>query len=225
MLDSTKKYWFNKDDDTWTQRRKKQRFVRNQRTGLSFEEDMFELCKSHQILFITLNIDERYRDDVGFRTMQGFRGTLFRRIKEALAYERYRRSIGRALKDDERTIFHDIHGLIWRQEAGDDGDGNHHLHIVAFISVSRRDHVTACDELGFAWQRITQWGDFHNGNRYAHSYKDKWGVAIGYVHRDDEEKRESLRKLIGLYMSKVTQAPADREEDDKLSGRRKFGAD
>ncbi len=73
-----------------------------------------------------------------------------------------------------------------------------------------------------AWQRITQWGDFHNGNRYAHSYRNKWGVAIGYVHRDDAEKRSALQKVIGLYMAKVSQTPIDRDEDDKLFGARVF---
>ncbi|MFM0025303.1 hypothetical protein PQR70_03350 [Paraburkholderia madseniana] len=222
MFDSTKKYWFDKSDDTYTQRRKKQRFTRSRIKNLKFEGDMFELRKSYQILFDTLNVNQRHRDDVGFRTMQKFRDTLFQRIKDAHAYEHYRRSIGRALKDHERTILHDIHGLIWRQECGEDG-GSHHIHIVAFVSVSRRDHVTACEELGMAWQRITQWGDFHNGNRYAHSYRNKWGVAIGYVHRDDEEKRSALQKLIGRYMAKVSQTPTDRDEDDKLFGARVFG--
>ncbi|MFL9993377.1 hypothetical protein PQR34_21700 [Paraburkholderia sediminicola] len=85
--------------------------------------------------------------------------------------------------------------------------------------------MTACEELGMAWQRITRWGDFDNANRYAHSYRNKWGVAIGYVHRDDEEKRSALLKVIGLYMAKVTQAPADSDEDDKLFGARKFSAE
>ncbi|MFM0620004.1 hypothetical protein PQR37_38775 [Paraburkholderia nemoris] len=222
MFDSSKKYWFDRNDDSHTRRRKKQRFVRNQRTGLEFEEDMFELCKSHQILFPTLNVNERFRDDVGFRTMQKFRGTLFQRIKDAHAYERYRRSIGRPLKDHERTILHDIHGLIWRQETGYDG-GCEHVHLVVFVSVSRRDHVRACEELGMAWNRITKWGSFDNANRYAHTYSKKWGVAIGYVHRNDEEKRGALHKLIGLYMSKVVQEPLDRDADDKLFGVRYFG--
>ncbi|MCA8008634.1 hypothetical protein [Burkholderia cenocepacia] len=224
MFDSTRKYWFNKDDGAYARRRKKQRFLRNQRAGLNFGEGMFELRKSSQILFITLNADERYRNDVGFRTMQRFRSTLFQRIRDAQAYERYRRSIGRALKDHEWNILHDIHGLIWRQEAGgENGDENHHIHLVVWVSVSRRDHVGACEELGLLWQRITQWGDFHNGNRYAHSYRNKWGIATGYIHRDDKEKREVLRKLIGLYMSKVTQTPVDSDEDDKLFGTRYFG--
>ncbi|CAK0405404.1 Uncharacterised protein [Burkholderia pseudomallei] len=72
------------------------------------------------------------------------------------------------------------------------------------------------------WERITKWGGFHNGNRYAHAYRNKWGVAVGYVHRDDDEKREALRKLIGLYMSKVTQTPIDCDENDKLFGVRRF---
>lgn len=222
MFDSTKKYWFDKNDDTYTQRRKKQRFTRSRIKGLNFKEEMFELRKSYQILFGTLNINERHREDVGFRTMQKFRDTLFQRIKDAHAYERYRKSIGRPLKDHERTILHDIHGLIWRQESGGSGDENQHIHLVVFVSVSRRDHVTACEELGLEWQRITQWGDFHNGNRYVHSYRRKWGVALGYVHRDDDEKREALRKVIGLYMAKVSQTPIDRDEDDKLFGARRF---
>lgn len=223
MFENTKKFWFDRSDDSYTQRRKKQRFARSRAKGLNFEEEMFELRKSYQILYITLNIKEQVRHDVGFRTMQKLRGTLFQRIKDAHAYERYRRNIGRPLKDRECTILHDIHGLIWRQESGGSGDENQHLHLVVFVSVSRRDHVTACEELGMAWQRITQWGDFHNGNRYTHSYRNKWGVAIGYVHRDDVEKRGALRKVIGLYMAKITQVPADCQEDDKLFGRRYFG--
>jgi hypothetical protein len=224
MIDSSKKYWFDKNDDSYTQKRKKQRFIRNQITGLNFADEMFELRKSHQILFPTLKIHERFRDDVTFITMQGYRDRLFQRIKDAHAYERKRRRIGKPLKDYERTILNDIHGLIWRQEYGEDG-GAHHIHIVAFVSVSRRDSVTACEDLGMAWVRVTNgWGGFHNGNRYVHSYRNKWGVAIGYVHRDDTEKRSALQKFIGLYMAKASQEPIDRNEDDKLFGRRMFGS-
>lgn len=223
MLNGTKKYWFDKNDDPYTQKRKKQRFIRNRLTGLDFEGEMLDERKSCQILFPTLIVKELFRDDVGFRTMQRFRDALFQRIKDARAYERKRRRMGRPLKDHERTIFNDIHGLIWRQEAGgDNGDGNQHLHLVVFVSVSRRDHVSACEELGLEWERITKWGGFHNGNRYAHSYRNKWGVAIGYLHRDDAEKRGALQKLIGLYMAKVSQTPIDRDDDDKLFGARKF---
>ncbi|AIP63089.1 inovirus-type Gp2 protein [Burkholderia thailandensis] len=221
MFDSTKKYWFDKNDDPYTQKRKKQRFIRNRLTGLDFEGEMFGEQKSYQIFFPTLNTKKPFRDDVGFRTMQRFRNMLFQRIKDAHAYERKRRRMGRPLKDHERTILNDIYGLIWRQEYGED-NGSHHVHLVVFAAVSRRDHVSACEELGLEWERITKWGGFHNGNRYAHSYRNKWGVATGYVHRDDEEKREALRKVIGLYMAKVSQMPVDRDEDDKLFGARKF---
>ncbi|WP_321870422.1 hypothetical protein [Burkholderia ubonensis] len=222
MFDSTRKYWFDRDDESYIRKRKKQRFIRNQTTGLGFEGEMLERRKSYQVLFITLNVKERYRDDVGFRSMQKLRGTLFQRIKDAHAYERKRGRKGRPLREHERTILHDIHGLIWRQESGGSGDENHHIHLVVFVSVSRRDHVTACEELGLEWQRITYWGDFHNGNRYAHSYRGKWGVAIGYVHRDDAGKRSALQKVIGLYMAKVSQTPIDRDEDGKLFGTRFF---
>lgn len=206
MLDSSKKYWFDKNDDLDTQRRKKQRFIRNRIKGLDFEEEMFERRKSYQVLFATLNIDERYREDVSFRTMQGFRRKLFQRIKDA-----------------RQAILHDIHGLIWRMEEG--GRGGHHLHLVVFVSASRRAHGAACDDLGMEWIRAAYgWGDFHSGNRHAHSYRNKWGIAVGYVHRDDEKKREALRKVIGLYMAKVGQTPADRGEHDKLFGYRTFGA-
>ncbi|CAJ8786583.1 Uncharacterised protein [Burkholderia pseudomallei] len=217
MFDSSKKYWFSKNDDHNTQKRKKQRFVRNQITGLDAEEAMFEQRKSYQVLFTTLNVKERYREDVNFRTMQRLRDTLFQRIRDARDYARSCR-----IKEKNRTILHDIHGLIWRQECGEDG-GSHHVHLVVFVSVSRRDHVTACEELGLAWERITKWGGFHNGNRYARSYRNKWGVAVGYVHRDDDEKREALRKVIGLYMAKVTQMPADCHEHGNLFGTRRFG--
>jgi hypothetical protein len=209
MFDRSKKYWFDKNDDALTQRRKRQRFNRCSIRNLSFERRMLDLRKSYKILFITLVIKKHLRDDVNLETMQVLRRKLFQRIKDAT-----------------RGILSEIHGLIWRQESGGNGDENHHLHLVGFVSASRRDHVSACDELGAYWVALTRgWGDYDNGNRYAHSYKNKWGVAVGYLHRDDEEKRESLRKLIGLYMSKVTQAPVDRDEDDKLSGRRRFAAD
>lgn len=92
---------------------------------------MFERRKSYQLLFITLVIKKYVRDDVNFETMQTLRRKLFQRIKDAT-----------------RGILYDIHGLIWRQESGGSGDENHHLHLVVFVSASRRDHVTACDELG-----------------------------------------------------------------------------
>lgn len=222
MADRTEQYWFDGNDDCRTQRRKKQRFQRNQARGLSLAAMMFELRKSYQLLFITLNVDKRYRDDVNFWTMQRMRRALFQRIRDAHAHERRRRNMGRPLEDDERTIFHDIIGLVWRQETGYDG-GSEHVHLVVFVSVSRRDHVRACEELGMAWNRITKWGSFDNANRYARTYSKKWGIAIGYVHRNDEEKRGALHKLIGLYMSKVVQEPLDRDEDDKLFGVRYFG--
>ncbi|WP_442807654.1 hypothetical protein [Trinickia soli] len=225
MFDSSKKYWFDKNDDSPTQKRKKQRFVRNRITGLDFEDEMFDEHNSCQILFPTLNAKKPFRYDVGFRTMQRFRKIMFERIKDAHAYERKRKRMGRPLKGHERTILNDIHALIWRQESGGDGDENQHVHLVVFVSVSRRDHVSACEELGLEWERITKWGGFHNGNRYAHSYRNKWGVAVGYVHRDDHEKREALRKVIGQYMAKVTQMPIDCDEDDKLFGARKFSAE
>ncbi|QRR12271.1 hypothetical protein GJG85_02195 [Burkholderia sp. MS389] len=209
MSDRMNKYWLDRGDDFHAQRRKKQRFNRCRIRNLSFEHEMFERRKSYQLLFITLVIKKYVRDDVNFETMQTLRRKLFQRIKDAT-----------------RGILYDIHGLIWRQESGGSGDENHHLHLVVFVSASRRDHVTACDELGEYWVALTRgWGDYDNSNRYAHSYKNRWGVAVGYLHRDDDEKRESLRKVIGLYMSKVTQAPVDRDEDDKLSGRRKFCAE
>ncbi|WP_032954898.1 hypothetical protein [Bordetella hinzii] len=223
MFDSSRKYWFDRNDDYHTQRRKKQRSLRNQKTGLDFEDDMFALHKSHQVLFITLNIKPCFRDDVNFRTMQKFRDDLFRRIKDARAYARERKRMGKPIQDHRRTILHDTRGALWRQEYGEDG-GSHHVHVVAFVSVRRRDHVAACDDLGMEWERITRgWGTFHNGNRYRHSYRDKWGVAIGYVHRNDDEKRFALQKLIGLYMAKASQTPGEREEGDELFGVRYFG--
>ena len=206
MFDHTAKYWFDRNDDNRTQRRKKQRFIRNQSTGLSCLADMFTRRKSYQVLFITLNISKRFREDVRFKTMQGLRRRLFQRIKDA-----------------RRGILSEIHGLIWRMEQGDDG-GGHHLHLIVFVSVSRRDHVSACDEFGDYWvENVTNgWGDYDNGNRYAHSYRNRWGVAVGYVHRDDAEKREALRKVIGLYMAKVSQMPDDRDDEDNLFGVRHF---
>lgn len=206
MFAHTEKYWFDRNDDSRTQRRKKQRFIRNQITSLAFKDEMLERYKSHQVLFITLNICKRFREDVSFATMQNYRRRLFQHIKDAT-----------------RGILSEIRGLIWRMEYGDDG-GGHHLHLIVFISASRRDHVTACDELGEHWiENVThEWGDYDNGNRYAHSYRNKWGVAVGYVHRDDAEKREALRKVIGLYMAKVSQMPDDRDDDANLFGARRF---
>lgn len=222
MFDSFKKYWFDRNDDSDTQRRKKQRFIRNHNTALNFEDDMFVRHKSHQVLFITLNIKPCFRDDVSFKIMQKFRDDFFRRIKDARAYARERKRLGKPIQDHRRTILHDLRGLIWRQEYGEDG-GAHHVHVVAFVSVSRRDHMAACDELGIEWERITcGWGASHNGNRYTHSYRNKWGVAIGYVHRDDEEKRSALQKLVGLYMAKVNQALTV-QIGDELFGVRYFG--
>jgi len=223
MLDSSsRKYWFDRNDDYHTQRRKKQRFLRNQKTGLDFEDEMFALHKSHQVLFITLNIKPCFRDDVNFRTMQKFRDDLLRRIKDARAYARERKRMGKPIQEHRRTILHDIRGLIWRQEYGEDG-GSHHIHIVAFISVRRRDHGSAREDLGMEWERIARgWGTFHPRARYRHAYRHKWGVATGYVHRDDDEKRYALRKLIGLYMAKVSQTPLDCTDADDLFGRRRF---
>jgi hypothetical protein len=95
MFDSGKSYWFDRNDEPNTQRRKKQRFVRSRITGLDFEGEMFEEHKSYQILFPTLIVKKPFRDDVGFRTMQRFRDILFQRIKDAHAYERKRRRVAR----------------------------------------------------------------------------------------------------------------------------------
>lgn len=225
MYDSTRKRWFDRNDDTQTQRRKKQRFIRNSNSGIEFSDEMFDKRSSYQILFPTLNIADEFREDVSFWTMRGFRERLFRHIKDARAYERYRRRIGKPLKEHERSILHDIQSLIWTQERGNDG-GDHHLHLVVFLSVSRRDHARACDELGLYWiHDVTHgWGDFDNPARYRRDYKNRFGVAIGYLHRNDDDKREALRKLIGLYMSKTTTLASGYEDQDHF-GKRDFDVD
>jgi hypothetical protein len=221
MYDKTEKYWFNKNDEVHIQRRKKQRFIRNQKTVLDFYTEMYDRRKSYQVLYITLNVKKKYRDDVSFRTMQGWRDRLFRRIKYARDYAYECKLKDKPIKEHNRTILHDIQGLIWRQEYGDNG-GSHHLHLIVFVSVSRRDHVQACEDLGLKWEDMTPWGDFHNGNRHTYSYKNKWGVAVGYMHRDDEDKQEALRKVIELYMCKTIQEPEERSDDHKLFGVRYF---
>lgn len=124
MFDSGKKYWFDKDGDALTQKRKRQCFDRCRLRNLNFEREMLERRKSYQILFITLIIKKHLRDDVNFETMQVLRRKLFQRIKDAT-----------------RGILYDVHALIWRQESGGSGkrrgDENHHLHLVVFVSASR----------------------------------------------------------------------------------------
>jgi hypothetical protein len=68
------------------------------------------------------------------------------------------------------------------------------------------------------------WGDFDNPARYRRDYQNRFGVAIGYLHRSDDDKREALRKLIGLYMSKTTTLASGYEEQDHF-GKHDFDFD
>jgi len=205
---NAERYWRNKKDDVKTQALKKLRFSRNRKTGLSFEELMFLEEKSYRVLFLTVGVDEEFRDDVTLQTLLGSRDRFFRHIRDA---------------NVRNELLYGVRGLLWKIEEGDRGGGLH-MHLVIFYEADRSGDVTICRRLGEYWvDRITGGlGSYYNSNAHKHNYKGRWGIAVGLIGRNNDEMRCALRDLIGLYMAKTTQEPISRDEDTKLLGRRRF---
>jgi hypothetical protein len=181
------------------------RVRRNRRTGLNFEEDMFEDSSRYLILFPTLNYKKRYREDVTISTIQGHRDRLFRHME-----------------DYDSELLRGIRGLIWKLEEGK--RSGLHLHLLVFYRGDRRADVPICRMIGEYWEHdITKgWGNYWNSNAYKSDLEHRWGVGLGQVNRRNDPKRDSLRLFIENYMAKSNQVPGDRTEDDKLFGTRFF---
>ncbi len=197
-------YWFNRRDDAKTRRLKKLRFDRRQASGWDFEEEMFYERKSYRALFLTLSFKANRREDITLPTMQAYRRRFFRDIRDARP---------------RNKLLYGIQGLVWKLEEGGRGGGLH-LHLVIFYEAGRSGDVSICRALGEYWaDEITcKWGDYHNSNADKEKHKKRWGIAVGSIGRDHHEMRDSLRKVIGVYMAKTTQEPRGSNEDDKLWG-------
>jgi hypothetical protein len=198
------RYWFNRRDDAKTRKLKKLRFYRRQAAGLDFEKEMFYERKSYRVLFLTLGVEEDHREDVTMKTMQRYRDRFFRRIREARA-------------NDE--LLYRIQGLVWAFEEGEKSGGLH-LHLVIFYETGRSGDVSICRALGEYWvDEITRgWGSYRNSNANKERFRNRWGIAVGLIYRDNHEMRDSLRTVIGIYMAKTTQEPRRSNDDDKLWG-------
>ncbi|OWT72957.1 MULTISPECIES: inovirus-type Gp2 protein [unclassified Achromobacter] len=195
----------SRDHEIKRRKAEQARVRRNRRTGLAFEEDMFEDSSRHLILFPTLTYKKRYREDVMLGTIQHHRDRLFRHIE-----------------DYDSELLHDIRGLIWKLEEGK--RSGLHLHLLVFYRGDRRADVPICRMLGEYWEHdITKgWGDYWNSNAHKADLQHQWGVGLGQVNRHNDPKRDSLRLFIENYMAKSNQVPKDRTDDDKLFGVRYF---
>lgn len=197
-------YWLDTRDDAKTRMLKKLRFYRRQEKGLDFEEKMFRERKSYRTLFLTLGLNADRREDITLPTMQRYRKRLFRDIREALPRD---------------ELLYGIQGFLWNLEEGGQSGGLH-LHLVIFYAAGRSGDVAICRALGEYWvEQITHgWGSYYNSNANKHSYRNRWGNALGAIGREHYEMRDSLRTLIGIYMAKTTQEPRESNDDDKLWG-------
>jgi len=197
-------YWLDPRDDIRTQMLKKLRFYRRQASGLDFEDEMFDERKSYRILFLTVGIDAEHREDVTMQTMQRYRKRFFRHIREASA---------------NNELLYGIQGILWNLEEGGRGGGLH-LHLVIFYQTGRSGDVSICRALGEYWvEKISRiGGSYRNSNANKHDFRNRWGIGVGLIGRHNDEMRNSLRRLIGIYMAKTTQEPRDSSEDDKLFG-------
>ncbi len=198
------RYWLNQKDDAKTRRLEKLRFYRRQASGLDFEEEMFRERKSYRVLFLTLTMKAAYREDITFPTMRNYRTRLFRDIRKARPRD---------------ELLYGIQGFVWKLEEGGRGGGLH-LHLVIFYKAGRSGDVSICRALGEYWvDEVTGgWGDYRNSNANKEEHRRRWGIAVGSVGRDHHEMRDSLRKVIGIYMAKTTQELRGSDEDDKLWG-------
>ncbi|QNB06828.1 hypothetical protein G5S34_08630 [Herbaspirillum frisingense] len=197
-------YWLDQRDDSRTRMLKKLRFYRRQEQGLDFEEKMFRERKSYRTLFLTVGLKPDHREDVTLPTMQRYRKRFFRHIREA------------GPRDE---LLYGVQGILWKFEEGG-RSGGLHLHLVIFYEAGRSGDVSICRALGEYWvDRITHgWGGYRNSNATKHDHKHRWGIAVGQIGRDHHEMRDSLRKVIGVYMAKTMQEPKDSDADDKLWG-------
>jgi hypothetical protein len=197
-------YWHDPRDDPRTRMLKKLRFHRRQEKGLDFEERMFRERKSYRILFLTLGLHVDHREDATLPTMQRYRERFFRHIREASA---------------NNNLLYGVQGIVWAFEEGGRGGGLH-LHLLIFYEADRSNDVSICRALGEYWvDKITRgWGSYYNSNGNKERLRNRWGIAVGLAYRDNHEMRDSLRKVIGVYMAKTTQEPRGSSEDDKLWG-------
>lgn len=182
------------------------RVRRNRRRGLEFEAEMFNRSSRYLVLFLTLNYQKRYRNDVSFRTIQRHRDKLIRHF------------------DDGRdSCLQGVRGCIWRLEEGE--RAGLHLHTLIFHSADRKADVMVARDIGEHWVNcVTKgWGDYWNSNARKESFVHRWGIGVGQVNRKDDKMRDSLRAFIVNYMTKADQVPVARGEDDKLFGAPTFG--
>lgn len=190
----------SRDDEIRSRKASQARVRRNRRRGLAFEEAMFRRSSRYLVLFLTLNYQKPYRQDVSLATIQRHRDRLIRNM-------------------ESNPLLKGIRGCIWRLEEGGRGGGLH-LHFLILYSDERKADVMVAREIGDYWARVVTrgWGDYWNSNAHKADFRRRWGVGIGQINRCNDPKRESLRLFIENYMAKSNQVPKDRAEDDKLFG-------
>ena len=195
-----------RNDEKRSHKAEQARGRRNRRRGLEFEERMFARSSRYLILFLTLNYQPQYRDDVTLGTIQRHRDRFFD-----------------YMESDDHSLLGEICGLIWKLEEGQ-RSGGLHLHLVVFYSGKRRGDVMIARQIGEYWSdRIPRgWGDYRNSNADKERMEYRWGVGIGQVNRHRDSKRDSLQLFIENYMAKSNQVPRERTKDDKLFGTRDF---
>lgn len=195
---------FNHDEESKRKKAIQARVRRNIRRGLEFEEEMFEERSRYQMLFLTLNYQRECREDITLKTIQAHRDRFIDHM-------------------ESNPLLKGIDGYIWRLEEGGSG-GGFHIHFLIFYSAEIGGDVLVAKMIGDYWMRvITQgWGAYWNSNARKERMEKRYGVGIGQVNRNNDPKRVSLRLFIEAYMAKATQAPLDRQNQDRLFGCGKF---
>ena len=203
--ESSHEHGISRDDEIRSRKASQARVRRNRRRGLEFEEAMFRRSSRYLVLFLTLNYQKPYRQDVSLATIQRHRDRFIRNMESNL-------------------LLKGIRGCIWRLEEGGRGGGLH-LHFLIFYSDERKADVIVAREIGDYWVEVVTrgWGDYWNSNAHKAGFRRRWGVGIGQVNRKDEAMRGALQAFIANYLAVPgDQVPRERGEDDKMFGVRVF---
>ena len=163
------------------------RCQRNIERAMLLEEAMFNNRSRYLLLVLTLGYKEHCRSLVTLETLRQHRDHLLnnRRCNKLLQ---------------------DIEAYAWKIEQGENAGGLH-LHAVIFYAGSHRADILIAKSIGDYWvDVITQgMGAYWNSNAqkelhaiYGH------GVGTGQINRNDDAKREALRKNLA-YLAKGDQ--------------------
>ena len=179
----------------------------NRRNQRNLEEYFSELVARHRKLLL-VRVDLHYSSEKN-PSMKQFNQDIEKLISRV---------------QNKDTIFKDQVGYSYRLEQGGKSRGYHcHLLIIYNGSLRCRDGYLGM-EIGELWQEeITRGdGEFYNCNQSKHKrhYKQEGRLGIGMIPRDDLNKVDNARRVVG-YLAKPEKE--NQYLRAKLSGMREFG--